>query len=136
MGIPTPLVAAASITSYWVQESSAIWIVVFVIPPILFNFLNVRRFGEIEFWFSTIKVYTIVGLIILGLLLFMDATTAARLLGTRPLQNVTDYTLIPCDNPHLDDCVSFPGFNCTAPLERVADLRNRLARRWNEVISS
>ena len=120
IGIPTPLVAAASITSYWIQENSALWISVYIIPPILFNLLNVRKFGEIEFWLSSIKVYTFIGLIILGLLLLMGASTAPLLLGTRPLNNVTHYPLIQCDHPALDDCVSSPGFNCTSLVHKVA----------------
>jgi amino acid permease len=120
MGIPTPLVAAASITSYWIQENTAVWITVFIIPPIIFNLLNVRRFGEIEFWLSGIKVYTFVGLIMLGFLLLMGASTAPQLLGTRPLNNVTHYPLIQCNNSTLDDCVSSPGFNCTTLVDEAA----------------
>lgn len=120
MGIPTPLVAAASITSYWIQENTALWISVFIIPPIIFNLLNVRRFGEIEFWLSGIKVYTFVGLIILGFLLLMGASTAPQLLGTRPFNNVTHYPLIQCDNGTRDDCVSSPGFNCTTLVDEAA----------------
>lgn len=120
MGIPTPLVAAASIMSYWVQENSALWISVYIIPPILFNLLNVRRFGEVEFWLSSIKVYTFVGLVFFGLFLLMDASTAPRLLGTKPFSNVTDYPLIQCDHPALDDCVSSPGFNCTSLVRKIA----------------
>src|SRR6266496_274630 len=110
MGIPTPLVAASSITSYWIQENSALWISVYIIPPVLFNLLNVRRFGEVEFWLSSIKVYTLVGLVIFGLLLLMGASTAPRHFGTELLQNVTHYPLIACDNPASDHCVSEPGF--------------------------
>src|ERR1700737_1650906 len=53
IGIPTPLVAAASITSFWVPTttiSPGLWISVYLIAPIAFNFFNTRQYGEIEFW--------------------------------------------------------------------------------------
>jgi amino acid permease len=120
IGIPTPLVVASSTTSFWIQENKALWISVYIIPPILFNLLNVRKFGEIEFWLSSIKVYTFVSLVILGLLLLMGASTAPQLLGTTLSPNVTDYPLIQCVHPSQDYCVSSPGFNCTTLVREFA----------------
>jgi amino acid transporter len=36
---------------------------------VLINFLGVRAYGEAEFWFSSMKVVAIVGLILLGVIL-------------------------------------------------------------------
>jgi amino acid permease len=110
MGIPTPLVAAANITSFWAptnQLNPGLWISVYLVAPIAFNFFNVRRYGEIEFWLASIKVITCVGLVVLGFLLLMGASTAPLLLGTDPNHNI-----IPCTNNTSDNCVQMPGFNC------------------------
>ena len=42
---------------------------VFLVLILAVNFLGTRVFGEMEFWFSSLKVIAIVGLIILGVIL-------------------------------------------------------------------
>jgi amino acid permease len=85
-----------------------LWIAVFYIPLILFNFLNARRYGEIEFWLTVIKNYTIIAIIILGIILPMGAFAGSRQLATGP-----DNTVAPCpDNPQPGQCVGIPGFTC------------------------
>lgn len=96
--------------TFWIPTSrlsSALWLTVYFIAPIVFNVFNVRRYGEFEFWLTSIKVITCVGLIILGMLLLMGASTAPLLLGTSP-----DHRLIQCTDPLRDNCVALPGFNC------------------------
>jgi amino acid permease len=113
VGFPAKLVAVASTMTFWVpkdQVSPAVWITVFGAIPIAFNFFNVRRYGEIEFWFATTKVTAITGIIILGILLPLNASTATRLLG----YDQATHQLIPCNDPATDDCVPQPGFDCTA----------------------
>jgi len=95
--------------AYWSDESRFLWISIFFVFPILFNILNVRRYGEIEYWFTAIKVVTIVGLIICGLLIAMDVTGTA-LLGTDQ-----DYRPVPCANNTIGQCLTNPGFGCISP---------------------
>jgi amino acid permease len=75
--------------------------------PLLFNMFNVRKYGEIEFWMTTIKVNAFYLIILFGILLPMDIAPGERLLGTD-----ADHNLIPCNNPATDNCVSNPGFTC------------------------
>jgi yeast amino acid transporter len=79
---------------------------------VIFNFFNVRRYGEIEFWMTAIKVTVIVGIIVLGVVLPMNGSTVTRLLGTDPHHN-----LIVCNDPATDNCVEPPGFNCKISLK-------------------
>ena len=111
IGFPAKLVAIASTMRFWIPKSQvnpAVWITLAAAIPIILNFLNVRRYGEFEFWLATTKVVAITGIIILGLLLPMNASTATRILG---FDNSTGH-LKPCDNPATDNCVSQPGFDC------------------------
>jgi amino acid permease len=113
-GFPVKIVAIATTMSLWVpasQISPALWISLFGALPIMFNFFNVRKYGEIEFWFTTTKAWTIYGIIILGLLLPMGASTAGPVLG----YDQQSHQIIPCQNVTTDDCVSAPGFICTLP---------------------
>ena len=103
---PNKAVAFANYMSYWSDKPRALWISIFFVAPILFNALNVRRYGEIEYVLTAIKVTTIVGLIIAGLLIAMEVTGTA-LLGT-------DDNLRPvaCINNTIGNCLTEPGFGC------------------------
>lgn len=96
--------------SYWSDKPRALWISIFFLFPIGFNVLNVRRYGEIEYWFTAIKIVTIVGLSITGLLIAMEVTGTA-LLGT-------DANLRPvsCAENVIGECLTDSGFGCMSPL--------------------
>lgn len=62
------LTAAGIIIQFWDKTLSVgIWIGVFWVIFTALNYLPVRWFGEVEMWFSTIKVVTIVGFIIFSI---------------------------------------------------------------------
>lgn len=62
------LTAAGLIIQYWNDSLSVgIWIAVFWAVFTALNYLPVRWFGEVEMWFSSIKVVTIVGFIIFSI---------------------------------------------------------------------
>lgn len=70
--IPTELTAAAIVISYWpsVQDVNAgAWIAIMLVAVWAVNLFGVGVWGEMEFWFSLIKIAAIVGLIILGIIL-------------------------------------------------------------------
>ena len=71
---PNQLTAAALVIQYWVDRSKVnpgVFIAVFLITILLINYLGIKFFGEFEFWLSSIKVLTIVGLLILSLVLML-----------------------------------------------------------------
>ena len=106
--VPFPLVAAAGIMEFWVPNlSSAVWVSAFFLVPIGFNFFNVRRYGAFEFYLTSIKVVACVGIMILGILLPMGASTQPRLLGT----DAATHQPVQCNNV-TDGCLEQPGFNC------------------------
>jgi amino acid permease len=106
--------------AFWLPNDKynpSIWISVFLVIPVLFNMFNVRRYGEIEFWLTVIKLITIVGLIVLGILLPMNASPTTRLLGT----DLDTLELVECPSSDVVSgnvtCVGTPGFGCTSPSE-------------------
>ncbi|KAK5625663.1 hypothetical protein RRF57_001379 [Xylaria bambusicola] len=63
--------AGAIIVSYWTNAVHvAVWIAIQLIVILFLNIVAVSWFGEAEFWFASIKLITIIGLIILGIVLF------------------------------------------------------------------
>jgi amino acid transporter len=69
---PNQLTAASLVLQYWVDRervNPGVWITIFLVTILFINYFGIKLFGEIEFWLSSFKVVTIVGLIILSLIL-------------------------------------------------------------------
>ncbi|KAF5093321.1 hypothetical protein D0Z03_002469 [Geotrichum reessii] len=65
---PNQLTAGALVIQYWIPRDKVnpgVWITVIFIIILIVNLFGVKFFGEFEFWLSTIKVITVIGLIIL-----------------------------------------------------------------------
>lgn len=63
--------AAGIIINYWPNNVNiAVWITIVLLIILLLNVIAVGFFGEAEFWFASIKLITICGLIILGIIIF------------------------------------------------------------------
>ncbi|KAG2188409.1 hypothetical protein INT44_001162 [Umbelopsis vinacea] len=68
--LPAELSAAAVLINYWNQTiNNAAWITICLAIVVAINFMGARAYGEAEFWFASIKVLTIIGLIILGIVI-------------------------------------------------------------------
>lgn len=70
MIVPTEITACALLIKYWTDANSAIFITIFIVVSICLTMLPVRAFGESEFYVCTIKIVTIIGLIIIGIVIF------------------------------------------------------------------
>lgn len=80
--------AAAIVLDYWnAPVNVAVWITVVLIIILLLNVIAVSFFGEAEFWFASIKLITILGLIILGIVLFFGGGPNHDRLGFRYWEN-------------------------------------------------
>jgi yeast amino acid transporter len=69
---PNQLTAAALVIQYWVDRdrvNPGVFITVFFVTIVAINYFGVKFFGEFEFWLSSIKVCTIVGVILMSLIL-------------------------------------------------------------------
>ena len=79
----TEVTAAAQYMSFWTHDSFPQWAYALIFTVILYaaNLISVKLFGELEFWFSMVKVTAIVGMILIcaGILTigFSDAADTA-----------------------------------------------------------
>ena len=62
---------------------TAAWITIMLITIVLLNIFAVRIYGESEFWFASIKIIAILGLIVLGIVLFFGGGPSHDRLGFR-----------------------------------------------------
>ena len=107
MAFTAQLVASSSIISLWLPNTPLeVWVLVVSAVCFLFNNFRVRRWGEIEYWLTVLKVCAIVGIIFAGVLLPMNASPNQSLLGTD-----LDGNPVPCNQTNYT-CVAAPGFNC------------------------
>ncbi|HEY2422259.1 MAG TPA: amino acid permease [Neobacillus sp.] len=68
--IAAELSAVTMIMKFWFpQTPSILWSAIFLIIMFLLNYLSVKGFGEAEYWFSLIKVVTVIIFIITGTLM-------------------------------------------------------------------
>jgi amino acid transporter len=69
---PNQLTAGALVIQYWISRDKVnpgVWITVIFIIILLVNLFGVKFFGEFEFWLSSFKVITVIGLILLTLII-------------------------------------------------------------------
>ncbi|KAH7890310.1 amino acid permease [Phlebopus sp. FC_14] len=84
----TELSAAATIIDFWEHGvSNAVWITMCLVVAVGINIWGVGAYGETEFWFCSIKVVTITGLIILGIVLDLGGGPNHDRIGFRYWKN-------------------------------------------------
>ncbi|KAL0242013.1 hypothetical protein I308_106187 [Cryptococcus tetragattii IND107] len=97
--LPTEVVAASIVISYWDTTTNvAVYITVCLVLIWFINFWGARAYGEAEFWFSSIKVVTIVGLIILGIVLMCGGGPNHDVIGFRYWRNPGPFAQMTINN--------------------------------------
>ncbi|XHG08946.1 hypothetical protein AWENTII_012030 [Aspergillus wentii] len=80
--VPYEITAASLVIDYWNPGVHiAVWISIMLVVIVALNFLPVGAYGEAEFWFSGIKIITLIGLLILSFILFWGGGPDRQLLG-------------------------------------------------------
>ncbi|CAL9729160.1 dicarboxylic amino acid permease [Monosporozyma unispora] len=83
---PNQLTAAALVIQFWVDADKinpGVWITIVLVVITLINLFNVRLFGELEFWLSLLKIFVMIGLIILLFAIMLGANSKHNKLGFR-----------------------------------------------------
>lgn len=62
VSIPAEIVAAAVLVQFWSDLSSAVWITIFGVLMLGTALVFVRVYGELEFFFSMLKILLIIGI--------------------------------------------------------------------------
>lgn len=71
MLVAAEISAASVVIGYWTEKVPvAVWITIILLVVVGLNVFVVSWYGESEFWFASIKIIAILGLIILGIVLF------------------------------------------------------------------
>ncbi|HGJ5881948.1 amino acid permease [Arsenophonus sp.] len=77
--IAVDLVAAQLVMGYWFPEIDGwIWSAIFLFIIFMLNYISVKGFGEAEYWFSLIKVITVIIFIVVGILMIIGIFRGAE----------------------------------------------------------
>ncbi|KAM6521581.1 hypothetical protein FSOLCH5_006336 [Fusarium solani] len=80
--------AVAILFDYWnTNVHSAVWLTIYLVVILGLNIIAVSFFGEAEFWFASIKLITIVGLILTGLVIMLGGAPNGDRIGFRYWNN-------------------------------------------------
>ncbi|KIJ15769.1 amino acid-polyamine-Organocation superfamily protein [Paxillus involutus ATCC 200175] len=86
--LPAELSAAATVINFWDHTTNnAVWITMCLVVVVGINILGVGAYGEAEFWFCSIKVLTITGMIILGIIVDLGGGPDHDRIGFRYWKN-------------------------------------------------
>ncbi|KAF8997831.1 amino acid permease [Cyathus striatus] len=88
INLPGELTASAVLIGFWDRDvNPAVWVTVTIVVTIAINMLGAGAYGEAEFIFASIKVITIIGLIILGIVLDLGGGPNHDRIGFRYWKN-------------------------------------------------
>jgi len=88
--LPAELSAASVLIDFWISSdkvNNAVWITVCLIVTVVINMMGAGVYGECEFIFASVKVITITGLIILGIVLDLGGGPNHDRIGFRYWKN-------------------------------------------------
>ncbi|GAB7337129.1 hypothetical protein MBLNU457_g2525t1 [Dothideomycetes sp. NU457] len=86
--IAAEISALATLVTYWTTAvPSGVWIAIALVVCLVSNMCGPRVYAEIEFWMSSIKVLTIIGLIILSIVIDAGGAPSKDPIGFRYWRN-------------------------------------------------
>ncbi|KIM29116.1 hypothetical protein M408DRAFT_128424 [Serendipita vermifera MAFF 305830] len=81
---PNNLNAAILVINYWTYAvPNPAWMVIVILFIFLINLLGIKFFGELEFWFSSIKVLALIALIMFGIIVDLGGNPQNDRIGFR-----------------------------------------------------
>ncbi|KAG7885763.1 hypothetical protein KL938_000795 [Ogataea parapolymorpha] len=87
---PNQMVAGSLVMQYWVSAdrvNPGVWVAILMVVVISINYFGVKFFGEFEFWLSSLKVLTVLGLILLLLCIMLGGSPTHDRIGFRYWHN-------------------------------------------------
>ncbi|KAL6253316.1 hypothetical protein RBB50_001039 [Rhinocladiella similis] len=86
--IPYEITAAGLVIDFWPNSVNiGVWITIMVMVIVGLNFLPVNFYGESEFWFASLKVILMLGLLLVSFILFWGGGPSHDRLGFRYWQH-------------------------------------------------
>ena len=127
--LPTEISAGSLVVSYWDPNQTinpSAWITILMVVCVGVNFMPVRFYGEIEFWFALLKVIVVIMLIITMLIIDVGGSPNGDYVGGRNWR----------DPGPMAQLFWSPDLNTNAPTGGIAGSWGRFLAFWNVFISA
>ncbi|EST07115.1 Amino acid permease/ SLC12A domain protein [Kalmanozyma brasiliensis GHG001] len=83
LSIPSEISAICVLFQFWTDINSSLWIMIFIALTFAIGVVFVRAYGEVEFAFASLKLLTIIFLIIFGLVTNLGGIPGVERIGFR-----------------------------------------------------
>ncbi|KAI5467930.1 amino acid permease [Mariannaea sp. PMI_226] len=87
LSIPSEITAICVLFEFWTDLNPSVFIIVFIVLTVAVGISFVRVFGEVEFFFASLKILLVVFLIILGLVIDLGGVPGTPRIGFRYWNN-------------------------------------------------
>jgi amino acid transporter len=87
LSVPSEISAAVVLIEFWTEKYAALWITLFIIVTFLVGITLVRVYGEVEFFFATLKILLVVGIVIMGLVIDLGGVPGQQRIGFKYWRN-------------------------------------------------
>jgi amino acid transporter len=81
LSVPSEISAAVVLIQYWTDKYAAVWITLFIIVTFGVGIVFVGVYGEIEFFFALLKIFLVVGIVIMGLVIDLGGVPGQPRIG-------------------------------------------------------
>ncbi|PSN65752.1 amino acid permease-like protein [Corynespora cassiicola Philippines] len=83
LSVPAEISAICVLFQYWTDLNSSVFICIFIVLTFVVGISFVGIYGEIEFWFATLKILLVIFLIIFGLVIDLGGIPGQERIGFR-----------------------------------------------------
>jgi yeast amino acid transporter len=87
LSVPSEISAAVVLIQFWTDKYSALWITLLIIVTFLVGIVFVGVYGEVEFFFATLKILLVIGIVIMGLVIDLGGVPGQERIGFRYWNN-------------------------------------------------
>lgn len=81
LSIPAEMVAAAVLCEFWSTVNNGVWITIFSLLVLVTAYSFVRVYGELEFFFATLKIMLVIGINIMALVITVGGGPSGDAIG-------------------------------------------------------
>lgn len=83
LSVPTEISAICVLFEYWTDLNSSVFIIIFIVLTFAVGMSMINIYGEVEFFFASLKILLVVGLILLGLIIDLGGVKGVDRIGFR-----------------------------------------------------
>jgi len=87
LSVPAEISAALVLIQYWTDDLAALYITIFIIVTFLVGIIFVGIYGEVEFVFALLKIFLVLGIVIMGLVIDLGGVPGQDRIGFRYWNN-------------------------------------------------